>query len=123
MPEDAYRPVVSIDPATASVVAALEHDPFYHSICGAAVHDAVRRRAILTQYFAYSIQEGRAIGRCVHLADRTHGVAVWLLPRPLEVQARAAHHKRVFLEATLDGEGCANYYCIVDFMRAGRECG
>jgi GNAT superfamily N-acetyltransferase len=110
--------VLSIDPACASVVAALEDDPFYRAICVAYAHDTIRRRAVLTQYFAYSIQEGRAIGRCVHLADPTRGVAVWLLPQAADVQARAAYDKRVFLEATLDAEGRANYYRIVKFMRA-----
>jgi hypothetical protein len=37
----------------------------------ACVSDAVRRREVLAQYLAYSIREGRDIGRCVHLADRT----------------------------------------------------
>jgi ribosomal protein S18 acetylase RimI-like enzyme len=107
--------VVSVDPACASVVAALEHDPFYRSICAGSVWDAARR-AVLMQYFAYSIQEGRDLGRCVHLPDRTLGVAVWLLPQTPDVQARAAHDKRVFLEATLDAEGCANYARIVRYM-------
>jgi hypothetical protein len=109
--------MVSVDPACASVVAALEHDPFYRAICAAPVRDAARRRAILTQYFAYSIQEGRAIGRCGHLPDHARGVAVWLLPQTPDAQARATHDKRVFLAATLDAEGCANYSRIVSFMR------
>ncbi len=100
-----------------AAVAALENDPFYRSICGPSAADTVRRRAILTRYFAYSIQEGRDIGRCVHLADRTRGVAVWVLPQAPDVQSRAAHEKRVFLQTTLDAEGCANYYRIVNFMK------
>jgi ribosomal protein S18 acetylase RimI-like enzyme len=116
MSEQEHKHVVRIDPACASAVAALENDPFYRSICAAYVHDAVCRRAVLSQYFAYSIQEGRDIGRCVHLADRTRGVAVWLLPQAPAVQSRAAHNKRVFLETTLDAEGSANYYRIVKFM-------
>jgi GNAT superfamily N-acetyltransferase len=110
--------MVSIDPVCASAAAALEDDPFYRSICGAYARDDVRRRAILEQYFAYSIQEGRDIGRCVHLADRALGVAVWLLPQALDAQARAARNKRAFLEATLDAEGCANYYRVVNLMKA-----
>ena len=110
--------VVRIDTACASAVAALEHEPFYRSICAAAVSDDVRRRAVLTRYFAYSIEEGTAIGRCVHVADRARGVAVWLLPQAVEVQSRAAHDKRVFLAATLDAEGFANYYRIVNGMSA-----
>jgi GNAT superfamily N-acetyltransferase len=118
MSEPQRQSVVRIDPACASAVAALEDDPFYRSICAAYVRDAVRRRAVLTQYFAYSIQEGRDIGHCVHLDDRTRGVAVWLLPQTLEVRSRAARKKRAFLETTLDAEGCANYYRIVNFMSA-----
>lgn len=107
---------VTIDPASA--VAALENDPFYRSICAPSARNTVRRRAILAQYFAYSIHEGRDLGRCVHLADPMRGVAVWLLPQPPDVQSRAAHNKRVFLETTLDAEGCKNYYRIVNFMKA-----
>ncbi len=116
MSEHEQKHVVSSDPACASVVAALEYDPFYCSICVASGRDAIHRRAVLAQYFAYSIQEGSEIGRCVHLADPTRGVAVWLLPRTPDVQARAAYNKRVLLKTTLDAEGCANYYRIVTFM-------
>jgi ribosomal protein S18 acetylase RimI-like enzyme len=108
--------MTSIDPACASVVAALEHEPFYRAICGGHVRDDVRRRAVLAQYFAYSIQEGRDIGRSVHLADPARGVAVWLMPQAAEVRSRATHDKRVFLEATLDPRGCENYCRIVNFM-------
>src|ERR1700730_5099201 len=116
MSEHEHKHVVIVDPACASAVAALENDPFYRSICGTYVRDAVGRRVVLAQYFAYSIQEGRDIGRCLHLADRTRGVAVWLLPQAPDVLSRAARSKRVFLETTLDAEGCANYYRIVNFM-------
>ncbi len=34
------------------------------------------------------------------------------------MQSRAAQNKRVFLETTLDAEGCTNYYRIVNFMKA-----
>jgi GNAT superfamily N-acetyltransferase len=99
-------------------VAALENDPFYLAISAPYEADAVRRRAALAHYFDYSIQEGGDIGRCVHLADRALGVAVWLLPQSPEGQSRAAHKKRVFLEGTLGVEGCANYYRIVAFMHS-----
>jgi GNAT superfamily N-acetyltransferase len=116
MSDHGPRPKQETDPASASAVAALEKDPFYHAISAPYDADAVRRRAALTHYFDYSIQEGRDIGRCVHLADRTRGVAVWLLPQSPEVQSRSARNKRTFLEATLAAEGCANYYRIVEFM-------
>jgi GNAT superfamily N-acetyltransferase len=119
--EREHEHTLTIDPASASAAAALENDPFYRSICGAHAHDPVRRRAMLEQYFSYSIREARDIGRCVHLEDPTRGVAVWVLPQAPDVHARTAHNKRVFLEATLDAEGCANYYRIVDFMTAKAE--
>lgn len=118
MAEHEQAHAVRADPACASAVAALEHDPFYRAICGASVDDTARRRALLARYFAYSIEEGRAIGRCIHLADPARGVAVWLLPQPPGVQARAAHARRAFLEATLDAHGLASYYRIVTFMHA-----
>jgi len=116
--EREHKYMLRIDPACASAVAALGDDPFYRSICAPFVRDDVRRRAVLTQYFAYSIQEGRDFGRCVHLPDHTRGVAVWLLPQPPDVRSRAARNKRAFLETTLDPEGCANYHRIVNFMSA-----
>ena len=70
-----------------AVVAALEDDPFYRNLCGGAVQVAASRRAILTRYFAYSIQEGREIGRCVCPDDRAPSVVVWLLPQPPDIQA------------------------------------
>jgi GNAT superfamily N-acetyltransferase len=99
-------------------VAALEDDPFYRSICAPYYSDTVRRRAVLAKYFDYSIQEGRELGRCIHLADEARGVAVWLLPQSPEVESQAAERKRTFLQATLNIEGCANYYRIIEFMSA-----
>jgi GNAT superfamily N-acetyltransferase len=110
--------VVKTDPASASAVAALEDDPFYRSICAPYYSDTVRRRAVLAKYFDYSIQEGRELGRCVHLADEARGVAVWLLPQSPELESQAAERKHTFLRATLSAEGCANYYRIIEFMSA-----
>ena len=104
------------DPASASAVAALEDDPFYRSIC--APHLTDRRRAVLSRYFDYSIQEGHLLGRSVHLADEARGVAVWLLPQSPESKRQAAQQKRAFLESTLSAEGYANYYRIREFMSA-----
>jgi GNAT superfamily N-acetyltransferase len=106
------------DPATPSAVAALEDDPFYQSICAPYEADTVRRRTLLAKYFDYSIQEGRELGRCVHLADEARGVAVWLLPQAPEVESQAAQQKHIFLQTELIAEGCANYYRIIEFMSA-----
>jgi GNAT superfamily N-acetyltransferase len=109
---------IKTDPASSSAVAALEDDPFYRSICAPYFSDTGRRRAVLAKYFDYSIQEGRELGRCIHLADEARGVAVWLLPQSPEVESQAAERKRTFLQATLNIEGCANYYRIIEFMSA-----
>jgi GNAT superfamily N-acetyltransferase len=109
---------VKTDPVSSSAVAALEDDPFYRSICAPYEADSARRRAVLAKYFDYSIQEGRELGRCVHLADAARGVAVWLLPQTPEVESRAAQQKRTFLHAALSAEGCANYHRIIEFMSA-----
>jgi GNAT superfamily N-acetyltransferase len=109
---------VKTDPASSSAVAALEDDPFYRSICAPHEADTARRRPVLAKYFDYSIQEGRGLGRSIHLADEARGVAVWLLPQPPELESQAAQRKRTFLHATLSAEGCANYYRITEFMSA-----
>ncbi len=106
------------DPASPSVVAALEDDPFYRSICAPSDADTARRRPMLARYFDYSIQEGRELGRCVHLADEACGVAVWLLPQSQDLESQAAERKRTFLQAALRTAGCANYYRIIAFMSA-----
>jgi len=106
---------VKTDPACQSVVAALEDDPFYRSI-SADAGDNTERRNVLARYFAYSIDEGRAVGRTVHLADPSQGVAVWLLPQSVETRARVAAQKRQFLQQTLGARGVDNYYRMVDYM-------
>jgi len=110
--------LVKTDPASSSAVAALEDDPFYRSICAPYEADTARRRALLAKYFDYSIQEGRELGRCIHLADEARGVAVWLFPQSPELESQAAERKRTFLHATLSAEGCENYYRIIEFMSA-----
>jgi GNAT superfamily N-acetyltransferase len=71
---------------------------------------------VLARYFAYSIEEGRTLGRTVHLADPSQGVAVWLLPQPDEIQSSAAERKRLFLTNTLGARGTSNYYRMVEYM-------
>ena len=122
MPAREHKHVALLDPAAVSAVAALEDDPFYRSICAGFAGDQTRRRHALAQYFDYSIQEGTAFGRSLHLPKPAQGVAVWRLPQPAEVQAHAAHTKRLFLQTMLDAEGCANYHRIVDFM-SGKAAG
>lgn len=118
MSEETSPLTIKTDPASSSAVAALEDDPFYRSICAPYYSDTVRRRAVLAKYFDYSIQEGRELGRCIHLADEARGVAVWLLPQSPELESQAAERKRTFLRAALSAKGCANYYRIIEFMSA-----
>jgi GNAT superfamily N-acetyltransferase len=105
-----------IDSACTSAVAALENDPFYRSIAVGSSSDDAQRRAVLTHYFAYSIQEGSRIGRSVHLPEAHVGVAVWLLPQPPEVQKREALCKQKFLRETLGQQGSLNYNRIIEYM-------
>ncbi len=95
--------MVKTYPASSSAVAALEDDPFYRSICAPYDDDTVCRRAVLAKYFDYSMQEGRELGRCVHLADEARGVAVWLLPQSPELESQAAERKRTLV--SLDCRG------------------
>lgn len=99
-----------MDPATASAVAALEHIPFYRAV--------TTNRESLARYIDYSIQEGRELGRSVHLADPARGIAIWVLPQPAAVLAQAAERKHAFLQATFDADGYANYCRMVEFMSA-----
>jgi GNAT superfamily N-acetyltransferase len=107
---------VKTDPSCHSVVAALEDDPFYRSISEEFAGDAAERRRVLTRYFAYSIEEGRTLGRIVHLPDPSQGVAVWLLPQSEETRRKAAERKHAFLENTLGARGTRNYERMVEFM-------
>ncbi len=108
--------MVKPDPATRSAIAALETDPFYHSICAPHGDDPKKSRAILERYFDYSIQEGRELGRAIHLPNAAQGVAVWLLPQPGDVESQAAQRKHAFLERTLEPEGWQNYQSMIEFM-------
>ncbi|HKV80048.1 MAG TPA: GNAT family N-acetyltransferase [Candidatus Sulfotelmatobacter sp.] len=110
--------MVKTDPASSGAAVALEDDPFYRSICPPYEANPARRRAVLAKYFDYSIQEGRELGRCVHLADETCGVAVWLLPQSQDLETQAVERKRTFLQAALSAQGYANYYGIIEFMSA-----
>jgi ribosomal protein S18 acetylase RimI-like enzyme len=114
-----------IDPACASMVAALAGDPFYRCISSEFGTDDARRRAALTQYFNYSIRQGARIGRVVHLDEAEIGVAVWVLPQSGEVQEREKSRKARFLRKALGGHGYLSYEQIVGYMsaRAGTVLG
>ncbi|HKI25486.1 MAG TPA: hypothetical protein VKA07_04130 [Candidatus Sulfotelmatobacter sp.] len=46
MPARAHKHAAIVEPAAASAVAALEHDPFYRAICAGPADDAIRRRSV-----------------------------------------------------------------------------
>jgi len=105
-----------IDPVCASVVAALEDDPFYRCITAGHADDTAARRAALAQYFDYSIRQGERIGRVVRPADARAGVAVWTLPQTGPIRERESLQKQTFLRAVLGETGCADHRRIVDYM-------
>ena len=108
----------SLDPACASAVAALEHDPFYRSISEQFTHEEIRRRAALTEYFDYSIRQGMRVGRVARLDETRIGVAVWLLPQSAAVAERERLQKERFLPGVLGEQGYLNYHRMIDYMGA-----
>jgi GNAT superfamily N-acetyltransferase len=106
----------SLDPACASTVAALAHDPFYRRISEQFAGEDVRRHAALADYFDYSIREGARLGRVVRLEEAHLGVAVWLLPQSAGVLERERLEKEAFLRAVLGEQGCNNYHRMVSYM-------
>lgn len=121
LPREAWVALVSavlrlLDAACESTVAALEHDPFYRRISEPFAHDGVRRRAVLAEYFDYSIRQGTRIGRVVHLAEAHVGVAVWQLPQSIAVAERERLQKHAFLVGVLGEQGCIAYDRMLDYM-------
>ena len=105
-----------LDPASFSLVDALQEDPFYVAISVDYENEHSLRRLRLAEYFSYSMEEARRIGRCVHLSDCSIGAAAWLLPQD-EVQRRqSSSHKAEILEECLGPTGRKNYGAIVSWM-------
>ena len=92
---------------------ALIADPFYAAISVDFDSDAVARRAVLIDYFAYSLREGYEIGA---VTLEAHGAAIWTLPQPNEVAQSAAKAKDAAFATVLGSRGLANYRAIIDFM-------
>lgn len=106
----------SLDPASFSLVDALHEDPFYVAISVDYENQPRLRRLCLAEYFSYSLEEARLIGRCVHLSDHSIGAAAWLLPQD-EAQRRQSSSRKVkFLENCLGPTGRRNYEAIVNWM-------
>ena len=104
-----------------SLVEALEDDPFYQAITPEHSNDITGRRAILKNYFEYSIREGEKLGRCTVIPGDDRGAAVWLLPVLPAVQAEAKAAKDDTFAALLSRQGYANYQRIIAFMAPRAE--
>ncbi len=99
-----------------NLAVALVGDPLYIAISVDFSADPESRLRGLEGYFAYSMDEGRRLGRCIVAKDCEDGAAVWLLPAEDEVRRASAAAKRIFLQAHLGPRGAENYHRIVDFM-------
>jgi len=104
-------------PAIPALVDALAGDVFYRTILVAHETDDAYRAA-LARYMAYAIQEAERTGRVVLTADPAVGAALWLLPRPADVEAREHAAKQAFLRDLLGARGYAHYASITGFMHA-----
>ncbi len=104
---------IPIERAAAILTDALIADPFYAAISVDFEGDAVARRAVLTDYFHYSLREGYEIGA---VTLETHGAAIWTLPQSNKVATFAAKAKDAAFATVLGSRGLAHYRSIIDFM-------
>jgi GNAT superfamily N-acetyltransferase len=106
--------------AAPALVDALIGDVFYQTIL--LEHETEEaRRAALSRYMVYAIDEAERTGRVVVADDPAVGAALWLLPRTSDVDAREHDAKHTFLADLCGARGYANYERIVSFMRARAE--
>lgn len=99
--------------ASAILTDALIADPFYAAISVDFEGNVMARRAVLIDYFAYSLREGYEIGA---VTIEAHGAAIWTLPQSIEVATSAAKAKDAAFTTVLGARGLANYRSIIDFM-------
>jgi GNAT superfamily N-acetyltransferase len=104
-------------PSIPGLVAALIGDVFYQTILIAHAGDAAKRAA-LARYMEYSLAEASRTGRVVTADDPAVGAALWLLPRPPDVEAREHAAKHAFLADLCGPIGYDRYRRIVGFMHA-----
>lgn len=107
------RPVT---PCAAAVAEALLPDPFYLAVTADHAHDPAQRLAVLGAYVDQALDEAPVVGFCDRAEPDEAGAAIWHLPQPPDVAARADVAKRAQLAALLGPRGLANYRAIVDFM-------
>jgi GNAT superfamily N-acetyltransferase len=111
-----FSPNDLLDPSAESLVDALESDPFYSAIASDHNADAQERRQRLAQYFSYSLEEAKVLGRTVYLEDKTLGASAWLLPANEQTERAAAARKHEFLRECLGPHGLQTYKAIVSWM-------
>jgi len=104
-------------PAVPALVDALIGDVFYQTILVEPADD-VAKRAALTRYMAYALAEAERTGRVVTADDPTVGAALWLLPRPPDVESREREAKHAFLADLCGRRGYESYRRITDIMHA-----
>ena len=105
-------------PSAPALADALIVDPFYLAISVDFEHDMPARKAVLADYFAYSLGEAPPTGRSLTAGDARPGAAAWLLPRADAVDAAESAAKGEYLAGALGPRGHNNYRRIVDFMAA-----
>ena len=105
-------------PSAPALADALIVDPFYLAISVDFEHDMPQRKAVLANYFAYSLGEAARTGRYLAAEDARLGAAAWLLPRADAIDAAESAAKSDHLASALGARGLGNYRRIVDFMAA-----
>jgi len=105
-------------PSAPALADALIVDPFYLAISVDFEHDMPQRKAVLANYFAYSLGEAARTGRYLAAEDARLGAAAWLLPRADAIDAAESAAKSDYLASALGARGLGNYRRIVDFMAA-----
>jgi len=105
-----------VTPCAAAVAEALLPDPFYLAVTIDHADDPARRLAVLGAYVDQALDEAPTVGFCTRAQHDEAGAAIWHLPQPPEVAARADAAKRAQLSALLGARGLRNYRAIVDFM-------
>jgi ribosomal protein S18 acetylase RimI-like enzyme len=107
----------AIKTAALCVAAALENDPFYHTI---TADRAENRRAVLADYVEYSIREAQQHG-FVTLAEGDKGAAIWLKPLEASIAEQAQAAKEAYFAGLLGENGLRTYRNLIEVMAPQAE--
>jgi GNAT superfamily N-acetyltransferase len=102
----------------ASLVLALEHDPFYEALLS-HVPQPLDRRPLLHDYFLQALQacSEESLGiRCVDVADHRSGVAIWWLPTKPTCEHARTQQKLTFMAQRLGSSATQRYETMTHFM-------